>query len=645
MDNASPSAQIVRFGTFEADLQSGDRRRNGHKVPLQGQPFQVFAILLQHPGKLVNREELRLKLWPEDTFVDLDHGLNTAITKIRTALGDDADNPRFVETMPRRGYRFIGPVDSHSQPELVPVRSTRIQWAMIVALVSVAALATAGYFYFHRAPKLTDKDTIVLADFDNKTGDPVFDSTLRQGLAVQLQQSPFLSLVSDRHIQETLRLMGRPADAKLTPEITRELCQRAGSTAIIDGSIAQIGTRYSLVLKAATCSSGESLTSTEAQASDKSHVLDALGKAASEVRKKLGESLSTVQKYDTPLVQATTSSLEALQAYSLGVKTWSGDGGSAGAVPFLQRAIQLDPNFALAYGALGECYDELGEPSLASETVKKAYELREHASEPEKFYIESHYYENVTGDLEKDHQVCEVWAQTYPRGVGPLGALATIYARLGQYDKFLEQYQEALRRRKSAFLYAELAASYISVNRLEEAQATAKEAQTKNLDSPSLHIVLYMLAFLQNDAAGMDQQVAWAQGKPGVEQGLLAMEEERAAYSGRLKKAREFSRQAAASALGAEVRETAANFDAVAAMREGFLGNATEARQQAAGALRLSTGKGVQDGAALALAMAGDAARAQSLADDLAKRFPEDTIVQFSYLPTLHAQIALTRKD
>ena len=449
-------------------------------------------------------------------------------------------------------------------------------------MVSVVALASACYFYFHRAPKFTDKDTIVLSDFDNKTGDPVFDGTLRQGLAVQLEQSPFLSLISDQRIQETLSLMGQPADTKLTPQIARELCQRTGSTTVIDGSIAQIGSRYSLILKALNCANGESLTSTEAEASDKSHVLEAVGKAGSEIRKKLGESLSTIQKFDTPLVQATTSSLEALQAFSLGVKTRAGEGvGSATAIRFFQRAIRLDPNFAMAYGVLGESYDEIGEPSLSSENVKKAYELREHVSELEKFYIESHYYENVTGNLEKDRQVCEVWAQTYPRRP-PYGNLATIYWHFGQYDKFLEQYREALRHRESAFIYSLLVFSYINVNKLEEAEATAKAAQAKNLDSPSLHLFLYILAFLKNDAPGMDEQVAWSKGKPGMEQTLLATEEERAAYAGRLRKAREFLRQAVASALWAEQRETAADSEAVAALREGFFGNAAEALSEPA---------------------------------------------------------------
>jgi eukaryotic-like serine/threonine-protein kinase len=645
VDNGDDSTQIVRFGIYEADLQSGELRKKGHKVPLQGQPFQVFAILLQHSGKLVTREELRQKVWPEDTFVDFDHGLNTAITKIRTALEDSAENPRFVETMPRRGYRFIVPVDSHSQSGVVPVRGSRIKWVVIAAVSSFALLATAGYFYFHRAPKLTDKDTIVLSDFDNKTGDPVFDGTLRQGLAVQLEQSPFLVLVSDQLIQQTLRLMGQSSATKLTPEISREVCQRTGSKAVIDGSIAQIGPQYSLILKAVNCSSGESFTSTEVQASDKSHILDALGKAASEIRNKLGESLSTVQKFDTPLPQATTPSLEALQAYSLGQKAGVEKNDSAAAVHLFQQAIRLDPNFAMAYVHLGACYTNLGETSLAYASTKKAYELRDRVSEREKLNIEGRYYVDVRRNLEKVRQVYELLAQLYPRDWAPHNMLGHYYVGQGQYEKVLEQWREALRLDVNGMSYANLVQAYLNLNRLDEARATAEEAQAKKLDSRDLDEELYFLAFLQNDTAGMQQQVDRAVGKPGVENVMLFLEAGTAGYSGQNAKAREFSNRAITSAEQVEEKEAAATYEAEAAVREALFGNAIETRWRATAALALSRGRKVQKRAGLALAMAGNSAQAQTLADDLAKRFPEDCIVQFNDLPTLHAQLALRRND
>jgi serine/threonine protein kinase/Flp pilus assembly protein TadD len=516
-------------------------------------------------------------------------------------------------------------------------------WKLGVPAALALTLAVGSYFYFHRTPKLTDKDTIVLADFTNTTGDLVFDSTLRQGLAVQLEQSPFLSLVSEQRLKQTLRLMGQPAEAKLTPEIALELCRRTGSKALIDGSIAQIGTQYLLTLKAVNCMSGESLASTEAQASDKNHVLDALGKTASEIRNKLGESLTTVQKLDTPIQQATTPSLEALQSFSLGWKTVVGEGDSASALPLLQRAITLDPNFAMAYASLGAAYSNLAETSLASENLRKAFELREHVSEREKMFIEASYYYIVTGDLEQAQRGCEVWARTYPRDSNPLMILGVIYAGLGQSEKSLAEYREALRfDPDSSLIYASIVYAYIQLNRLEEARATAEEAKAKKLDISSS---LYMLGFLQNDAAAMKQQVTFNAGKPGVEDGFLAYEADTAAYAGQLGKAREFFRRATASAERAEEKETAASYEAIAALREALFGNAFQARQRAASALGLSMGRDLQYWAALAHALIGDSARALALADDLDKRFPEDTVVRFSYLPALRGRIALSHND
>jgi tetratricopeptide (TPR) repeat protein len=512
----------------------------------------------------------------------------------------------------------------------------------MAAAGAIAALAIGGFLYPRHARALTDKD--VLADFTNSTGDAVFDDTLRQGLSVQLEQSPFLSIISDQQIQQTLQMMGQKPDAKLTPGIARELCLRAGSAAVLDGSIAQIGTQYLLTLKAVNCSSGESLASTDARASDKNHVLDALGNAALEFRKKLGESLSSVQRFDTPLEQATTPSLEALQAFSLGLKSLAGADSAAG-VPLFERAIKLDPNFAAAYALLGIGYENLGEHSLASENMRKAFELRERASEFEKLGIEAEYYVSTTGDLEKARQANEIWAQTYPRAAFPPNSLRLTYSSLGQYDKALAKAREALRLDARGLNYANLTSSYISLNRLEEARATAEEAQAKNLDSPYLRLNLYLLAFLQNDAAGMAQEVVWAAGQPGLEDVFLMDEAYTAAYSGRLMRARQFSARAIASAERVEEKETAASYEAATALREALFGNAPEAKQRVGAALGLSTGRDVMYGTALALALAGGSAQAQALADGLAKGFPEDTIVQFNYLPTLRAQLALSRND
>jgi eukaryotic-like serine/threonine-protein kinase len=516
---------------------------------------------------------------------------------------------------------------------------------VVPAALVVAALAAGTYFYFHRAPKLTDKDTIILADFTNTTGDAVFDGTLRQGLAVQLEQSPYLSLISDERIQQTLGLMGQPAEAKLTPAIARDLCRRAASAVVLDGSIAQIGTQYLLTIKAVNCASAETLASAEAQASDKNHVLDALGKAASEIRKKLGESLSTVKKFDTPLEQATTPSLEALQAYTLGRNAIVG-GDPVAAVPLFQRAIRLDPNFAMAYASLGVTYWDSSEISRAAEYIKKAYELREHVSERERFYIEYNYLQFVTGDLEKARQEAELWARTYPRDASPPRSLGVIYGELGQYDKALAESREALRvEPASGTNYANLVSSYLNVNHLAEARAVAEEAQAEKLDSPFLRFYLYQVAFSANDAPGMAQHVAWLMTNPGTEGWAQLLEADTAAYSGRLEKAREYSRQAVASTVRAEQKELAADAEAEAALREALFGYASEARVRGSEALRLSKGRDVQNGAALALAFAGDAARALTLAEDLTTRFPNDRVVQDIYLPTIHAQLALGRKN
>ncbi len=528
------------------------------------------------------------------------------------------------------------------------VKSAHSKWMTIIGPAILAiGLAVGGWlFYSRKAHALTDKDTIVLADFTNTTGDAVFDGTLRQGLSVQLEQSPFLSIISDQQIQRTLQMMGLKPDAKLTPEIARELCQRAGSAAVLDGSIVQIGTPYLLTLKAVNCVSGESLASTEAQASDKSHILDALGKAASEIRNKLGESLTTVQKFDTSIQQATTPSLEALQAYSLGVKARQVSADEIVAAPLFQQAIKLDPSFAMAYAMLFESYSERGDTSLAFDNIRKAFELREHVSEREKFFIESIYHSAATGDLEKEKETLEVWSQTFPRDSIPRNRLGIIYGSFGQYDKSVLELREALRLSpESGLIYCNVVDAYLSLNRLEEGRSTAEEARAKNLDSLCLHRSLYALAFLQNDTVKMQQQVALDAEMLGVEDRFLADEANTAAYSGQLAKARVFSNRVVARVESAKEKQTAAAYEAVAALREALFGNEAEAHKRIDSALKHSTSREVRYRAALALALIGDESRAQTLADDLGKNFPEDTIVRFNYLPTLNAQFALSRND
>ena len=522
-------------------------------------------------------------------------------------------------------------------------RSRRLVVAGLATLV--AGLAASSWLLSSKPKSLTDKDTLVLADFTNNTSDDTFDATLRQGLSVQLEQSPFLRLVSDKQIQQTLPMMGQKPDAKLTLEIARQLCQRTESAAVLNGSIAQIGTKYILTLKAVGCLSGESLASAEAEATDKNLVLDALGKTASDIRNKLGESLATVQKFDTPLEQATTSSLEALQAYTLGRKA-AGGGDPATAVSLFQRAIGLDPNFAMAYASLGVSYSDFGETALAAETTRKAYDLRNRVSESEKYYIESNYHLNVTGDLVKASQINELWAQAYPRSDDPRRSMFVIYSDLGQHDKALEESREALRLDSSSGMnYANLVISYVTLDHLEGAQKTAEEALVKKLDSPDLRWFLYQVAFSRIDTQGMAQQAAWFEGKPEMLGWDRALEADAAAYFGKIEKAREYWRQGMAAVVHGQQDEAGAAATTEAALQEALFGNASIARQRAAYALQLSKGQDVEYGAALALAFAGDLVQAQRLTDDLAKRFPDATVVWDDYLPTLHAQIALSLKD
>jgi tetratricopeptide (TPR) repeat protein len=524
-------------------------------------------------------------------------------------------------------------------------RSRSRNWAIAgCAVVAVGLVVGAWLFLSRKTPVLTDRDTVVLADFTNATNESVFDETLRQALAVQLEQSPFLSLISDQRIQETLRLMQKAPDTRVTSNIAREVCRRTESTAVIEGSISKLGDNYVIGLNATNCHTGEVLAREQMTSEDKPHVLTALEKAAREMRRKLGESRATLAKFDTPLEQATTTSLEALEAYSLGSKK-NREGEVTASVPFFERAIQLDPNFAMAYAGLGYQYAGVGESSLAAEHFKKAFELRGRVSEQEKLSIESGYYWLALGDLEKASQAKEFLEQTYPRDAWAPSDLSIIYSQMGEHDKSLMKAKEAIRRNPTyGLFYAFLANSYMSLNRLNEARATVGEAQAKSYDSPELRLCLYQISFLQNDASGMAQQVAWSAGKPDVEDQLLASQGYTAAYSGRLREARELWRRAIASATRGEKKEAAAGYETGAAALEALFGNAAEARQRAEAALALSKGRDVQMSAAFAL-VAGDAVKAQALSDDLAKHFPQDTVVQFIYLPILHGQLALNRND
>jgi len=640
---------------------------------------------VQNPGRVLTRDELLTNVWP-DAFVD-ENSLTQSISVLRRALDEKPGEVSYIVTLPGRGYQFVAPVQvvvPENELTLFEVAAPagkfsgglllqeqtiqtsvtteeKEQWNLpipgnrawvglfavlgVAAVVSVAVLAGARYWRSRQARGLTEQSTIVVADFANRTGDPLFDGTLRQGLSSQLEQSPFLNLLSDQRIAQTLALMARPRETPLTQTLAREVCQRTGSAAILDGAIAQVGTRYLLTLQAINCANGEWLAGAQAQASDKNHVLDALGKVASEIRGELGESLASVQSYDAPPENVTTPSLEALQAYSLGYRAWIIKDDGPGAVPLFQRAIALDPNFAMAYARLGTLYFNGGEAARGTENLQKAYELREKLSEREKLYIAAHHADIVDGDLESAREIYELWAQVYPRDTLPLRNLAVIYEFLGDYEKVRAVQQQVLKLSpEDGNRLADTVSNSLHRNRLEEAKTIARELQARHLDLPSVHRYLYMVGFLQHDAAAMEQETAKLMGTPGWENFILYIHSDTAAYGGHLAQARDLTRRAAGSAQRADRRETAAAYVAEAAVREALMGNLSEAKQQARAALALAKNTDVEALSAVALGLAGEPARAAPLAAELGKAFRRSTIVQRQLLPTIGAA-AVIRRD
>jgi serine/threonine protein kinase/tetratricopeptide (TPR) repeat protein len=529
-------------------------------------------------------------------------------------------------------------------PRVTPTAKKRVWWLAATAVVIVAAVV-AGYFVSHRPAKLTDKDHIILSDFTNTTGDSVFDDTLKQGLSIQLEQSPFLDLISERKAMETLKLMGRHAGDRLTPEVTREVCRRTGSKAMLTGSIAGLGSQYVVGLKAVNCDTGDVLAEAQEQATGKEGVLKALDAAAVSLRGKLGESLSSVQKYATPLEDATTPSLEALEAYSLGRKTQSAKGDTS-AVPFYQRAVELDPNFARAYTAISGVYRRLNEPGRANENARKAYDLRAKVSERERFSIETNYYLYATGELEKAAQAYELWQQTYPRDYATYMGMAYVSCSLGNWEKALQETQVAMSLGRNDWAnYNNLGVAYMALNRPAEAEAVYKQAVERRLEGENLLANRYNLAFLEGDAASMTQLISVAMGKPGTEDLLLASQADTEAWYGKLKNARELTRRAMDSAEHNDAKEAAAEYQALAALREVESGNVEEAHSNADAALELAPNRDIREMAAVVLARAGDPAEAEKHVAELNQTFPLDTLVQRYWLPTIQAAVALERKD
>jgi eukaryotic-like serine/threonine-protein kinase len=664
----SPSStRVFRFGLFEVDTARNTLTRKGVPVKIQDQPFRMLVVLLESAGEIVPREELRRRLWPEGTFVDFDGSLNAILKKLRAALGDDSDNPKFIETVPRRGYRFIAPLH-RSVPETMTLpplselpADAKIDTAVMTgpspyswkilgsaALLIVLVLGSAGAWYWRvrLARKLTEKDTIVLADFANSTGDAIFDDTLKTALNISLRQSPFLNVLPESEVAKTLQLMTLPSSTKLTPEIARDLCQRVGSKVYLAGAIGSLGSEYVLGLKAVNCQSGDLLDEQQVTARSKENVLDMLGRAASKLRGDLGESLATVQKFDLPLAQATTSSLEALKAYSLGARA-AGENSVAAALSYRQRAIALDPNFALAYSAAGSDYSGLGQLERASEFYTKAFQLRDHASEREKLEITAFYYFYVTGELDKAAHAYQEQIESYPRDFAAYSNLGLVLAAQGQNEKAAEVARQAVHLAPGKVqMYENLANHTLAQQHLPETHEIIRAALARKMDDFQLHSLLYGLAFLEANSASMAEQQQWFKNNSPYENYGLALASDTEAFIGHSNKAGELAQRAVDSAIHEDSKENAAIWQAINAQREAVYGNVAQARQSAAAALKLSpTSPGATIEAALAFALAGDAARAESLARDLGKRFPLDTQMQSLWLPTIQAQMALDKKD
>jgi eukaryotic-like serine/threonine-protein kinase len=573
-------------------------------------------------------------------------GTPASSSSVATAQ-DSSSQPVAPQPAPASSSVFAAapaPSSSVSVPaaEIPAARGGKLWKILVPAALVVVAAVVAAVFYFrpHPGAPLTEKDTVVLADFENSTGDPVFDGALKQALAVQLGQSPFLNVLSERKVEETLGLMGRPATDRITRDVARELCVRTGSKAILLGSISKLGSQYIVGIDAVGCGSGDTLASEQEEASTKEDVLKALSKAATSLRGKLGESLASVQKFDVP-IEVTTTSLEALKAFSMGVAT--GDTrGAAAAIPFFKHALELDPNFAMAYAGIGVHYRNMGQASLAAENITKAFNLRDRVSEHEKYRISALYYNYVTGELDQAIQTYEIWSRSYPQDSTPPNNLGVIYSELGQYEKALADTRESVALDPNVVIwYSNLAGLNLALGRPDEAEKSLHEANVRKLDADLLHWVTYQLAFYNGDTGEMQRQLDWAAGKPGDEDLLLSFQSDTEAYYGRLTKARDFSRRAVDSAVRNDSKESAALWQVNAALREAEFGNADAAKRDTVAALALAPGRDVKLLSALASARVSEAARAKPILEELEKNYPSDTILKVYWLPTIKAAMEL----
>jgi DNA-binding winged helix-turn-helix (wHTH) protein/tetratricopeptide (TPR) repeat protein len=688
---------VYLFEKFELDDADFCLFQEGRRVPLEPRALRVLLLFVQNPGKLLTKEILLETVW-KTTFVE-ESTLTRAVAILRKQLGDDPRAPTYIETVPTMGYRFIAKVETswparggetradakslsgpvapevhpptpeleHDQgavlqlPQTIPVnegltadslsqgkKSQSLKWtswALVLLLLLAAGGAVPWWRLRHRA--IGDaKKTIVISEFDNSTGDAVFDGTLREGLTVQLSQSPMLTLVPEPRIRNTLRLMSRPPDSRLTAEVAREVCQRTDSAAMLDGSIASLGSQYVITLHATNCTTGDILDTEQVQADKKEDVLRALSTVASNLRSRLGESISSIRSLDTPLDEATTSSLDALKAFSESNRV-ENQSGSVAAIPLAQRAVELDPKFAVAWAILGRLYGDIGQERSSAESTAKAYEFRDHASDRERFFIVTSYELQVTGNLEKAEQSCETWAQIYPNDAGTYGFRAGLILRVfGQYDKAVANAEHLVAIHPDfALAYHFVALNDIALGRYKEAQQIGERAAARNFKIPYYALDQFRLAFLAGDEEAVARAVKTAEMMPGSEDMIEGQRASSFAYHGQLDKAREVSERSINFMRQSGRREAAARSQSGAALREAFFGNREQAKRLASAALELSNGRDAEYGAAFALALSEEPNQAEALATDLERRFPEDTSVRFHYVPAVRALVALDHHD
>ena len=648
-----------RFGPFQLDVRERRLSRGTDVIPLRLKVFDTLCVLVENAGRLVTKDELLTAVWPDTTVEE--NNLNHNISVLRKALGENATGQQYIETVPRVGYRFVAPVETAEletrapeaseespQPALPPRRqgASRVFFASAILMVIAAAISlylarpgTSG-----RVAALAAQDSILIADFVNTTGDEVFDGTLRQAVAVEFGQSPFLNVVSEERVRETLRYIGRFPDERVTRDVAREIAQRQGVKVLLLGSIASLGRHYVINLEVVSAASGETVAREQAEAESRETILGRLGDATTRLRKKLGESLASIEKFSAPIEQATTSSLEAFKAYDLGRQRHFA-GKYFEAIPLYRRAVELDPDFAMAHAALGITYGLAREYDLAAQYSQRAFELRDRVTEREKFYVSLRYYMDVLDAGDRAIELLELWKQTYPRDFVPRTNLSARYSAIGGYQEALDEAREGVRLNPDAGVaYAAVAHTLISLDQPKEAGAAIEEAVARRLDLPYSHYMLYAIALLQDDTAAAQQQIDRVWGTP-AEAGMLALQSITAAYAGRVRQARELSKRAVELAKGRGLDEAAGQASAGHALWEAAYGNCREAGLAVTRALALSRGRHTLSWSALAVAMCGDSKRAGTLADEMVRRFPESSFFKSSWLPMVQAALAIHRGD